>query len=126
MCTVEGNSLIGMYKEFRKELNEMCVPLILKELEKVEPIFFEDKLVGIVAGNSDYIDCVYVQPEYRKKGLAKRAVLKFVERNIANGIWLHIINNNNVAYDFWNSIFKLEQVTSGAVDTLYYIAGIKE
>lgn len=125
MNTNEGNSIVGMYKDFRKELDEMCVPLIINELEIVQPIFFEDKLVGVVAGNFDYIDCLYVQPEYRRKGLATKAVLKYVEGNLGKGIRLHIINNNSAAYKFWNKIFRLRKIESNAVDTLYEIIRIK-
>ena len=125
MENVNGNSIVGLYKDFRKELDEMCVPLILNELEIVQPIFFEDKLVGVVAGNKDYIDCVYVQPEYRRKRLAKEAVLKFVEGDLSKGIRLHIINNNHIAYEFWHRIFKLRRIEFNAVDTLYEIIGIK-
>ena len=125
MSTVMENSIVEMYKDFRKELDEMCVPLILKGLKIIEPILFEDKLVGVVAGNLGYIDCVYVQPEYRRKGLAKTAVLKFVEGNPAKRIYLDIINNNKVAYDFWNSIFELREIGFSPVDTAYEIIRIK-
>ena len=67
-----------------------------------------------------------VKPEYRRKGLARQAVLKFVEGNLNYGIRLHIINNNNVAYDFWSRIFELKEIGANAVDTLYEIVKIKE
>lgn len=117
---------INLYKTFRKELDEMCVPLIIDELRRIEPIRADGKIVGIVAGFTDYIDCVYVKPEYRRKGFARQAVLKFVEGKIDKGIRLNIINNNTVAFNFWCNIFELREIGSDYVDTLYEIVKIKE
>lgn len=79
----------------------------------------------LVGGFTDYIDCLYVLPQYRRKGLAKKAVLKFVKGNLDCGIRLHIINNNLVAFKFWDNIFELEEAGSNTVDTLYQIKGIR-
>lgn len=117
---------IAYYKDFRKELDNMCVPLIINDLKRFEPIMADGELVGMVGGFTDYIDCVYVKPEYRRKGLARNAVLKFVKGNLNYGIRLHIINNNTVAYDFWNSIFELKEIGSNPIDTLYEIVKVKE
>ncbi len=116
---------ISYYKEFRKELDDLCIPLIIDDLRIIQPIMADGELVGMVGGFTDYIDCVYVKPEYRRKGLARNAVLKFVEGNINYGIRLHIIKNNKVAYDFWNSIFELKEVGSNPIDALYEIVRIK-
>lgn len=116
---------IDLYKAFRKELDEMCIPLIIDELRRIEPIKADGKIVGMVGGFTDYIDCVYVKPEYRRKGLAKQAVLKFVEGNLNYGIRLHIINDNDIAYDFWSKIFELKEIGCNEVDTLYEIVKIK-
>lgn len=112
---------IRLYKAFREELDEMCIPLIIDDLKVKEPIFADGKFVGMVAGGTDYIDCVYVEPEYRNKGLAKKAVLKFCEGNYKYGIRLHIINNNSAALAFWNKVFKLEKIGENSVDSLYEI-----
>ena len=112
---------IKLYTKFRKELDKMCIPLIIDEL-KVEPIIYKNKIVGMIAYTYNYIECVYVKPRYRRKGLAKAAVEKLIKgRNMR----LHIINNNTVAYKFWNDNFKLEVITSDNVDTLYWVRGIK-
>ena len=120
------NVYIDYYKAFRKELDNMCVPLVINELKRIEPIMTDGLIVGMVGGYTDYIDCVYVVPGYRRQGLAKAAVLKFVEGKLNNGIRLHIINNNTVAKKFWNSIFELEEIGRNYVDTLYEIIKIKE
>ena len=60
-----GNPYTDYYKHFRKELDEMCVPLIINELKIIKPIKADDLIVGMVGGFTDYIDCVYVVPKYR-------------------------------------------------------------
>ena len=100
----------------------MCIPLILDEL-KVEPITYNGKTVGMIANTYDYIDCVYIKPRYRRKGLAKKSVERLIKgRNMR----LHIINNNTVAYKFWNDNFYLEKISSNNVDTLYWVRGVKD
>lgn len=118
---------IEHYKNFRKELDAMCIPLILDDgLIQTYDILFEGKQVGIFCVYPNYIDCVYVEPEYRGKGLARQAVMSWVNRqgNVL-GTRLHIINNNVVAKAFWNSLFALEVVQSTPVDTLYTIRHVK-
>lgn len=118
---------IEMYKEFRKELDEMCIPLILDEMDCIEYIVCDGKTVGMVCGTIGYIDCVYVLPEYRRKGLAKRAVLEWYARyqKPYENTRLYIINNNEVAKKFWNSLFELTAVQSCGVDTLYEIIMVR-
>lgn len=122
---VDKADYIELYKAFRQELDEMCVPGIVDDLKIFEPIIADGKLVGMCAGFTDYIDCLYVLPEYRRKGLAKKTVLKFVEGNLDYGIRLHIINNNEVAFKFWNSVFELNQIGTNPIDTLFEIKSIK-
>ena len=121
------NELIEMYHKFRQELDKMCVPLILTNVWN-ERIYCDGKLVGIMCANEQYIDCVYILPEYRRKGLAKKVVLEWYEKhkNSPFGIKLHIINNNEVAKKFWNDLFVLTELDRNRVDTLYEIAGRKE
>lgn len=112
---------IKFYTEFRKELDKMCIPLILDELN-VDPITYKGKTVGMIGYTYDYIDCVYIRPRYRRKGLAKKAVEKLIKgRNMR----LYIINNNTVAYKFWDNNFVLEKINSNNVDALYWVRGIR-
>ena len=118
--------ITDLYLQFRKELDKLCVPVIVdKVLKSIIPIQYDGKVVGMVGGFTDYIDCLYVLPEYRRKGLAKRAVLDFVKGNLHYGIRLHIINNNEPAKAFWNSIFELKEIGSNEVDTLYEIVRVR-
>lgn len=121
----EQQACIDLYKSFRRELDEMCIPLIINDLPRIMPIEADGEIVGMVAGDDNYIDCVYVKPEHRKKGLARKAVLKFVRGRI-NEIKLRIINNNKVAHSFWNNIFELQELDVNSVDTLYVIVKIKQ
>ena len=120
----DKDSFIKLYADFRKELDTMAIPLIYDELKIVKPIISDGKTVGIICGSVDYIDCVYIMPEYRRKGLARKAVKDFVKGNLHYGIRLHIINNNETALKFWNSLFKLKEIGRNKVDSLYEI--IKE
>lgn len=120
------NKITDLYLQFRQELDKMCVPVIVdKVLKSIIPIQYDGKVVGMVGGFTDYIDCLYVLPEYRRKGLAKRAVLDFVKGNLHYGIRLHIINNNEPAKAFWNSLFELKEIGSNEVDTLYEIVRVR-
>lgn len=119
---------VEMYFKFREELDKMCVPVIVENLTCVEYIVCDDKVVGMVGGVRGYIDCVYVLPEYRRRGLAKKAVLEWYNRYKSpyENTRLHIINNNVPALKFWKSIFKLRIIDVNNVDTMYDILGVKE
>lgn len=123
----EGEKILKHYLKFRKEIDQICVPEIFKCVKTI-PICYNNKQVGIfcyaIQPTHTYIDCIYVEPEYRKKGLATKTVLDF-DNAIYDEIRLHIINKNKVAHDFWNSIFDLEEIESNAVDTLYKVVGRK-
>ena len=119
-------SYIDLYKSFRAELDEMCVPLIIDDLRIIHPIIADGKTVGMIGGCTDYIDCLYIMPEYRRRGLARKAVLEYVEGNLGYGIRLHIINNNQVAKKFWYSIFNLQKIGSNPIDSMYEIVGVKK
>jgi ribosomal protein S18 acetylase RimI-like enzyme len=123
---MDKNSFVNLYTDFRKELDKMAIPLIYDEMRIIKPIIADGKTVGIICGAVDYIDCVYVMPEYRRKGLAKKAVKDYVKGILHYGIRLHIIDNNETALKFWNSIFELKEIGSNGVDTLYEIARMKK
>ena len=88
---------IDMYVQLRQELDRMCVPVILDKLnfQKFD-IKHDGKVVGIFVASPDYIDCLYVLPEYRRKGIGAKVVTDWVNRYGNYGIRLHIINNNEV------------------------------
>lgn len=118
---------IEMYTQFRKELDKLCIPLILSEKTMmVQNIMCDGKTVGILCAYPNYIDCVYILPEYRHKGLAKKAVLDWFDRYRHRNVRLHIINNNEPAKAFWNRLFELKEIESNPIDTLYEIEMRKE
>lgn len=122
------------YKKFRKELDEMCAPLVIDMYDELKPIFGGRKKVGMIGAviveqhiPIAFIDCVYVDPDYRGNGYAKAAVLHFVEDKLKNGyrVQLDIINNNRVAKAFWHNLFEMFELESNYVDTRYEITKIK-
>ncbi len=119
---------IELYLKFRRELDTLCVPIILDTLDYVEYIVYDGKTIGMVGGNLGYIDVVYVLPEYRRKGLAKKAVLEWYNRYKSpyENTRLHIINNNIPALKFWESLFQLWEIGHNEIDTLYEILNVKD
>ena len=59
---------------FRKELDRMWVPRVIGAFSKINVIEHNGEMAGIICGSADYIDCVYIKPEHRRKGLASVAV----------------------------------------------------
>lgn len=120
---------IEMYKQFRQELDDICVPEILKYV-LTKPIYYDEKKVGIlcyaIQPTHIYIDCVYVLPEYRRKGLAKKSVLELYGEHKDAEIRLHIIINNTVAQEFWSKLFVLECIDIGNIDVLYKIVRLQK
>lgn len=114
---------IDMYKSFRAEIDDLCIPKILTEFGyTVKDILTDDgKVAGIFVAAPDYIDCVYVKPEFRRKGLAKKTVLEFYRQYKYFRPCLHIIKGNKTALAFYNSLFVLRKVGENAMDTLYKI-----
>ena len=120
---------ITLYREFRNELDKICVPEILK-CETTKYIMCDGRKVGILCTRDDewgkYIDCVYIIPEYRRKGLAKSAVMEWYRKHRGKNVRLHIINQNKGAYKFWTSLFDLEELEWNFVDALYRIKGVRQ
>ena len=122
---------IQTYKDFCKEIDEYVASIIC-ELSDITWIYGEQDdvsttIVGMMCTINGYIDCIYVYPEYRRKGYAKQTVIEWYENNKDkfHEITLHIINNNTSALKFWYSIFRLSPLNTNGIDTLYKISGIK-
>lgn len=120
---------VDMYLKFRAEIDKICVPELLKCFETI-PIAEAGEQIGLLCVARmewwHYIDCLYLMPEYRRKGKGKRAVLNFYENNREKEIRLHIIHENKAAQQFWRSIFDLEEIESNDVDALYRIRGLRK
>lgn len=131
MFRKEYNQIVAekLYFMFRKEIDQYSTPLIVKEgLQCVEFVTVDGNIVGMCGGWYGYIDVVYILPEYRRQGLAKKVVLDWYGR-YGRGDYptrLHIINNNVPAINFWNSLFELKEIECNAVDTLYEIVSVKD
>lgn len=116
------------YLAFRKELDKICVPEILRFVQTT-PIMYEGKQVGILCtadeGDWLYIDALYILPEYRRKGAARKAVKEWIKKQRKAEIRLHIIHKNKVAYDFWTSLFEIDSIAENEIDALYTVKGAK-
>lgn len=122
--TRRKNIDIEFYTLFRGELDRICIPEILRFVDTT-PIMYDGKQVGFLctADQNDwiYIDALYILPYYRRKGLAREAVLEWLEKQRKEEIRLRIIHKNKVAFDFWTSVFGLEEIERNEVDGLYKV-----
>lgn len=116
--------MIELYLKFRQELDKICAPEILK-INQPKLIEENGKVTGLFCASPDYIDCIYILPEHRRKGIAKKTVLKHWGENKNYDMRLHIIKKNKPALDFWNSIFKLELIGENEIDYLYRIMEVR-
>ena len=129
---------VDLYLQFRAELDKMFVPDLLKCFEVI-PITgtrhhmrqrVDEKKIGLLCvahmDGWEYIDCLYLLPEYRRSGIGKAAALKFYKENKGKEIRLHIIRSNTVAHKFWKSIFELELIEENEIDGLYKIRRLKK
>ena len=132
---LKGSNLTGLdektklYLDFRAELDRICVPEILKVVETI-PITHENKTVGLFcvaySEHWKYIDCIYIQPEHRRKGIGAAVVKGWYKANKDCEIRLHIINNNKPALEFWSNVFELQVMEENSIDTLYRVKGCKD
>ncbi len=127
-------ALREMYLAFRKTMDNYCFPLIKEWATKQKGFItlYDDnddkdkrKPVGFLIVIDDYVDGIYVIPEHRRKGIAKKAVMDYLKRG---GVItrLHIIRTNTPALNFWKSIFVLEPENDCPVDVLYRVIRRKE
>lgn len=109
---------LNFYTYFRRELDKTCIPMIL-DIVDTKPIMYRGRQVGILCTKNNCIDCVYVMPTLRRKGLAKKAVMEWLKATGYTSVDLLIINSNGIALKFWSKIFKLTPISTGEIDTLY-------
>ena len=117
-----------LYIKFQQELNTFWLSNYLKHKEiEVIDIKHDEKTVGIlVVEQGDFINCIYVEPDYRRMGLAKTAVKDYFKgKNSLPS--LIIIDNNTKAKKFWHSIFELMIVDKDVLEleTKYRAIGWK-
>lgn len=127
-------ALREMYLAFRKTMDDYCFPLIKEWAQKQEGfiMLYDDNddnakrnHVGFLIVIDGYVDGIYVMPEHRRKGIAKKAVMDYLK---SGGVItrLHIIRTNTLALNFWKSIFILEPENDCPVDVLYRVIRRKE
>lgn len=116
---MESNNELDMYLDFRKEIDVLAFPLIKKNFDYIK-IYHLGKQVGFLIVCDGYVESLYVKPEFRRLGLAKKAVLNYINQGkpITR---LHILDSNKVAHKFWSSIFDLYSLDFSSVDTLYSV-----
>ena len=118
---------LQLYKQFRNEIDTLSFPLMrnMAGKDNYREIKYDDRVVGFLIVIRGYVNGIYVEPEYRNKGLARQSVLDYLNEGgfIAT---LHIINTNTAAKKFWNSIFILEEIDTSPVDTLYRVLGMSK
>ena len=127
-------ALLEMYLAFRKTVDNYCFPLIKEWATKQKGFITlyddnddndERKPVGFLIVIDGYVDGIYVKPDYRRKGIAKKAVMDYLKRG---GVItrLHIIRTNTPALNFWKSIFVLEPEYDCPVDVLYRVVKLHD
>ena len=113
-----------MYAKFRAEIEEMYAPHILNECDEVVKITYDNQEVGLLCVKDKYIQGFYILPEHRRKGYGRKAILDYIkEYGMLKD--LTILNTNDRAKAFWNSLFELEIIKANSIDTYYKINGLK-
>ena len=117
-----------MYHEFRKEIDNYAFPILMawaKQTGCYRYIMYNGEVVGFLMVIDKYIEGIYVEPEYRRKGLARKAILDYIKEG--NDVEkLHIVRSNKVADRFWHSIFELHEIDRNRCDFLYCVGKVKE
>ena len=134
--SIESNdeALREMYFAFRNTMDCYCFPLIKEWATKQEgfiTLYDENddkskrKPVGFLIVIDGYVDGIYVMPEHRRKGIAKKAVMDYLK---SGGVItrLYIIRTNTPALNFWKSIFVLEPENDCPVDVLYNVVKLHD
>ena len=129
-------ALLEMYLAFRKTVDNYCFPLIKEWATKQKGFITlydnndnddkdKRKPVGFLIVIDGYVDGIYVMPEHRRKGIAKKAVMDYLK---SGGVItrLHIIRTNTPAIKFWKSIFVLEPENDCPVDVLYNVVKLHD
>lgn len=127
-------ALRDMYLAFRKTMDDYCFPLIKEWATKQKGFITlydenDDKSkhnpVGFLIVIDGYVDGIYVMPEHRRKGIAKKAVMDYLK---SGGVItrLHIIRTNTPALNFWKSILVLEPENDCPVDVLYHVVRLRD
>lgn len=117
---------LDAYLQFRKEIDIMFYPKFARLNDVLTRKDEQGNVIAIlIVENKRYIDCLWVDEKYRKKGIGTELIVEYV-LNYKMPSTLHILNNNDTAYKFWNNIFNLSAIETNPYDTLYGINGFRE
>lgn len=110
---------LEMYIAFRNELDAMEFPRMVGEPQiaymTIECDGFD---VGFLLVNKGYVIGIYIKQEYRRRGLARNAVIEYLENGgIINS--LEILDCNIVARYFWESLFDLKPERYSSTSTVF-------
>lgn len=126
MTKITENEYLTLYYQFRESIDTLCFPMIKEWAgEGFRPIISDGTPVGFLIIINGYVEGLFVLPEYRRKGLAKRAVKEYLATGGTISS-LHIVNGNELAKAFWQSLFILKEESFCPVDTLYSVSGIRD
>lgn len=116
---------LDAYLQFRKEIDTMFYPKFAMLNDVLTRKDEQGNVIAmLIVENKRYIDCLWVDEKYRRKGIGTELVREY-ELTYNMPKTLRILNNNNTAYRFWNSVFDLRSIDANPYDTLYYIDGFK-
>lgn len=110
---------LEMYIAFRNELDAMEFPQMVSDSQiaymTIECDGFE---VGFLLVNKGHVIGIYVKPDYRRRGLARKAVLEYLT-NGGTINRLEILDCNIIAHYFWKSLFDLKPELYSATSTIF-------
>ena len=127
-------ALHQLYNEYKDGIKMKQSSDVLKWAEGMgglRLIECEDQIVGFLAVIRGCAEALYVRPEFRRRGLAKKAVQAYLEENgnrsdAINSI--HLMHTGSAAREamrFWNELFKTERVESTLVDAYFDVLEIR-
>lgn len=110
---------LEMYITFRNELDAMEFPRMVDKPQIAYMTIDCNGLdVGFLLVNKGYVIGIYIKPEYRRRGLARNAILEYLKNGgIINS--LEILNCNIIARYFWESLFDLKPERYSATSTIF-------
>ena len=116
------SKLLEQYLNFKRELDLIEFEPLLA-LCDVKRIMFDGKQVGFMLVRDDgFLDSIYVQPEFRRKGLATKAVTDYLKSGKYKIDRLGIIDNNTAAMNFWKKIFNMRIVEDYGTYKVYSVS----
>ena len=119
-------TFLKYYLDYKRDLDNMEFPLLRK---RAGDGFVEIKdgniIVGFLMVIDSFVYAIYVRPESRRKGLAKKAVRDYVNGG-GNIVRLSIIPTNIEGQKFWDSVFYMTVISYNESTVTYQVDGLKD